>query len=320
MGLFRNIFGGKGKIKLINQFPNLSIVATCFIPGREEIVVGLEGGEIQIIDFVNASVLKKLRAELEKPNKIGVSGDGTRLAILEEGKENVEVWDLGTGEKLHTINVGETANSVALSPDASRLAVGCRYKPIIHLFNALSGELDTVLEGHNPSVVQAPFVHRVNDIDFSPDGRFMVSAGDDAHAILWDLETYAGESLVSHEYVIWRVCFSHSGENFATGGSEPWLAEGREPFIGIREVGTMESDIFKAGAQDPVENIAYSVDDSKIVVTCRDDTAWIWSGHPEADRIQHEFETILTLSPDATKLASKADDTLKIWDITAVQE
>lgn len=318
MGILRNIFGGKGGAKLVNEFPNLSIVSTCFVPGRDEIVVGLKGGEIQIIDFMNASVLTTLRAEMEKPDQIGVSGDSTRLAVLEQGEKSVEVWNLETGEKLQTIKVSETANTVALSPDAIRLAVGCRYKPIIHLYNATSGELDTVLEGHNPSVVQAPIVHCINDIDFSPDGRFLVSVGDDARAFLWDLETYTGESMVSHEYVIRRVCFSHSGETFATGGSEPWLAKGREPLIGIREVGTMENDIFKVGAEDPVESIAYSSDDSKIVVTCRDDTAWIWSGHPEAEQISQDFGKILVLSPDATRLAVKVDGTLKIWDLSAL--
>lgn len=320
MDLFRNIFGGKGSVKLINQFTNLSIASTCFVPDREEIVVGLEGGEIQVIDFINASTLNKLRTNIDRPDQMNVSGDGTHLAILEQGEENVEIWDLEKGEKLRTNNINETANSVALSADASLLAVGCRYKPIIHLFDLASGELKTVLEGHNPSVVQAPFTHSINDIDFSPDGRFLVSVGDDARAFLWDLETYAGEALINHEYVIRRVCFSHSGENFATGGSEPWLAEGREPLIGIREVGTMGSDIFKAGAEDPVENIAYSADDSRIVVTCLDDTAWIWSGHPVADRIEHEFGGILTLSPDATKLATGVDETLKIWDLSTLIE
>lgn len=320
MGLFNNIFGRKRGVKLVNEFQNLSIKSSRFFSNKNEIVVTLDGGEIRIINFLQGSVSNTLQSKVEKPDSISVSEGGSRLAVLEAGKYDVEVWDPASGEKTQTIKVraSETANMVAFSPDACRLAVGCYYKPVIHLFNTTSGELDTVLKGHNPSVVQAPFMHRINDMSFSPDGRFLVSVGDDAQAILWDLETSAGETMSRHKYIILRVCFSHSGECFATGGSESWLAQGGGNLIGIREVGTMENDIFKVGAEKPVESIAFCDDDSKIVVTCLDNTVWLWSGHPVAERIEEDFGKILALSPDATRLAAEVDGTLKIWDLSAL--
>ena len=174
------------------------------------------------------------------------------------------------------------------------------------------------LQGHGQSVVSAPFVHRVNDLDFSPDGRFLVSVGDDAQAFLWDLETNAGESLVKHKYIINRVCFSHDGGWFATGGTESWLSEGAKTLVGLREVGTMVNDIFAAGDTAPVYFLAYNRQDTKIVIICSDESAWLWSGDPDASRIEHDFGNVLALSPCATKVAGVVDETLKIWSIEAL--
>ncbi|MFW6135641.1 MAG: HEAT repeat domain-containing protein [Chloroflexota bacterium] len=230
----------------------------------------------------------------------------------------MEIWDLDGGAKLQTIRLSGGAQTAALSPDGRRLAVSDSYKPIIHLFDAESGEEEAVLEGHNRSVVSSPLGNRVNGLDFSPDGRFLVSVGDDARAVVWDLDTYAGESLMRHEYVIWCVRFSHSGGRFATGGAEPWSGKDRPALIGVREVGTEGTRTYRTGGSEAVELIAYCGDDTAMVAACRDATVWICSGDTEARPVEQDLDTVLALSPDATTLAAENDGTLEIWDISAL--
>ena len=155
-------------------------------------------------------------------------------------------------------------------------------------------------------------------MDFSPDGRHLVSVGDDAQAIVWDLSNGKGQVLSVHEYVIWRVRFSHSGKTFATGGAEPWKSSDKSPLVEIREVERGGSDIFEVGSKKPVTAMAYSQDDSHMLVACQDHSVWVWRGKPAAQRIDHDFGRVKALSPDATRLAAEKDKVLMIWDVSGL--
>jgi WD40 repeat protein len=321
MGLLRGILGRKQEVPLVAEFPGLSAWGTGFVPDTELVAVGLQE-EIRLIDLAQHSVVKTLRNDV-RPRQIRISRDGTRLASFNKGRgtkerKMVEVWDIVGGEKLQAIEL-HSVEAIAISPDGNTLAAGhggYRGPTTVDLLDLSTGEVTLTLKGHGPSVVRSPLTHGVNDVDFSPDGRYLVSVGDDAKAIVWDLNNEEGQVLSSHEYVIRRVCFSHSGKSFATGGAEPWMSSDMSPLVGIREVETDGSDIFKVESNEPVKALAYSRDDSHILVACRDHTVWVWSGKPTAKRIDHDFGRVKSLSLDAARLASEKDKVLMIWDVS----
>jgi WD40 repeat protein len=88
-----------------------------------------------------------------------------------------------------------TANAGGLvelwSPDGTRLAT---------------------LTGHGSTVVQ--------DVEFSPDGRFLLSAANDRTARVWDLSAHREVRRVTHKDSVDAAVFDTTGARFATGSED----------------------------------------------------------------------------------------------------
>jgi len=71
-------------------------------------------------------------------------------------------------------------NMIRLSPDEKTLAT-CGNDGKISLFNATSGEFLSFMIGH---------ADEVHSLDFSSNGKFLVSSSEDETLRLWDVSTY----------------------------------------------------------------------------------------------------------------------------------
>ena len=76
---------------------------------------------------------------------------------------------------LHVIQHPSTVNSVAFSPDGSRLASGSH--EIVRIWNTATGELEDELEGHE---------NWVQSVAFSHNGHFIVSGSQDKTVWIWN--------------------------------------------------------------------------------------------------------------------------------------
>ncbi len=99
----------------------------------------------------------------------------------------VVVWDALTGARIKTfpyqdiLGTGSDKKVVAqaqFNTDSTLIAIQYREDKYIYLIDAQTGALAMTLRGHEDIV---------RDIDFSLDGATLVSVGDDARMILWDL-------------------------------------------------------------------------------------------------------------------------------------
>ncbi len=100
---------------------------------------------------------------------------------------DVVLWDAKTGARiksfsyrdiLGTITDRKIVAQVQFNTNSTLIAIQYREDENIYLVDAQTGALEMALQGHEDIV---------RDIDFSLDGATLVSVGDDARMILWDL-------------------------------------------------------------------------------------------------------------------------------------
>jgi WD40 repeat protein len=125
-------------------------------------------------------------------SSIALSPDGSRMAITEPGA--VQMWDAVSGEKILSWKTGPEKqcygdtcyissyliyDSVAYSPDSSRIATGSR-DGSVSIWDARSGAAIQTLRGHSTAV---------SAISFDPTGAYLASGAVDRTAIVWDLRS-----------------------------------------------------------------------------------------------------------------------------------
>jgi tricorn protease-like protein len=124
----------------------------------------------------------RINGEIDALN-ISINGrtliTGTHRRQKLDGRK-IRFWDVGKLQLVHTVQLSwaPSANyQLALSPDGGILAVA-GYNDI-HLFDARSGKPIKTLKGHRGAV---------NCLAFSPDGKNLVSGGDDSKVKIWHIK------------------------------------------------------------------------------------------------------------------------------------
>lgn len=103
---------------------------------------------------------------------------GKLVAVFRRGvTQDAVICDAETGEKKRDLTVGnQTIESVAWSPDSTRLATGSREKEVC-VWEVASGKLRARFAGHDAVV---------HSLAWSPDGKRLASAAPDHTVHLWD--------------------------------------------------------------------------------------------------------------------------------------
>lgn len=254
---------------------------------------------------------------------IGHTGHVLALAFTPDGQTlfsagqdlKIGMWDLalrgGIGNRL-ALNPMPSFH-IDFAPDGYTIAestVGG-----IQLWDAATGELLNVLQLNNAEGI-------VWDVDFSPDGEMLASAGlSDGAITLWDIASMApvgnpfvpepGESAYS-------VAFSPDGLLLATSGDGAgiWLWDVESLITGTPVSRTLTGHGYGGNPQ-----IVFSPDGTLLASAGHDDTARLWdvaAGVQVGKTLSGHDDNVLTVafSPDGRVLASAGQDTsIRLWDV-----
>jgi WD40 repeat protein len=163
------------------------------------------------------------------------------------------------------------------------------------------------------TVVQTGHSGAVLSVDFSPDGKYIVSSSSDNIIKLWIVES--GRELrtfIGHSQDVQCVRFSSDGK-YIISGSKDRTAKLWDVLTG-NEIRTFEKH------SDEINAVAFSNDDRFIVTSSNDKTAILWE--TDTGRIIHFFEghtrpvTSVVFSPDSQfVLTGSFDHTAKLWNL-----
>jgi len=174
----------------------------------------LENQNVFVINIRNKeSHCFKAESEIKH---IEISENNLMLAIV-YSNNNVSVCDF-SGKKLFgfktKINEVNNDKLVCFSPSKDNGIVAIKDSLIFIYDN--SGKITGQLKGHNKNV---------NSVDISPDGKFIVAAGDDCRGYLWSYNQETGkysvyDSLIGHKDRIWSCRFNKTGKYVITASAD----------------------------------------------------------------------------------------------------
>ena len=261
---------------------------------------------VQVRDANSGQVQHSLTGHTDSVNGMAFSPDETRLATA-SWDHTAKVWDAATGKELLTL-VGHTAelNQVVFSPDGTQIAT-IGYDNSARLWDATRGQLLFTLDAYSETLNSSYEI----GVAFSPDGRFLATAGR-ASLKIW--KTASGQELLTlplSGLQAASVAFSPDGKRLAVG-----MAGGAASSVWDIDNETKLFDL--VGHTGTVGDIAFSPDGTHIATASNDYTAKVWdattgsllltlTGHT------HQVHS-LAFSPDGTRLITVSEDkTLRVW-------
>jgi len=198
--------------------------------------------------------------------------------------------------------------ALALSPDSTRLAVGCGNEVVLYDISTKTPSVLLRASAH-PDPVQA--------IAWSPDGKHLAT-GAFRRVVIWNAESLTPERAMTDQLTD-RI----AAVRFLPDGNRIVIADGR-----VAEAGTVRIAEVAGGAiaaswpahADTIFDLAVS-GDGKLLATAGGDKLvklWDLETHQELAKLEGHVAQVLALAfnGDATQLVSGgADQQLKVWDV-----
>ncbi|PAV14708.1 WD40 domain containing protein [Pyrrhoderma noxium] len=281
--------------------------------------------------------------------RVAFSPDSSRFVSLNDGRDEIRVWDASWGEEETTSILEEQGNiqSISLSPGGEFIVSGS-LGGSIYLWNVLSGELVKKLKLRSRTV---------NSVSFSPVNEKLIAFGtQDGTVGVWDVTNEEPVTIGNHKQPVSSVAFSRMDGNHVASGSWDgticiWNVERRElavgPLIGHKSVvqavayspdgtrlvsGSLDKTVriwnsetgqllsTLNGHSDWVYSVAYSFDRSRIVSGSNDNTILVWnaeSGEIVGKPITGHDNCVSSVcfSPDGKRILSGSSDNIaRVWD------
>ncbi len=271
------------------------------------------GGLIRVWDVVSGDSVATISAGGHGIASVDMRPDGSEVAYsswirTDSGVTGiVSRWNTRTGEKVWGTEYGVKPIVVCrYSPDGTKLAVGT-WDWRVAIWN-LSSARDPIEFDFD----DVPEYSAIDDIAWSPDGRFILSGTRNGTPRVWDVETHALRyELSGHKRPVGAVAFSPDGGRIYTAGDEGvinvWNTSNGRPLATVY------------GHTSEVKSIAVRARDGRLATYSSDGTLRLWDGNYgsafSASDARGQFNYTLPMTSDGGLLASAGrGGSVNIWD------
>ena len=316
-----------------------------FSPDGTRFVSGSYDMTLRVWDATTGTKISELRGNKGRVNSASFSPDGT-MVVSGSDDRTVRIWDVASSTEVGVLKGHRGAVlSVHFSKDGHQITSysedhthrlwnvtaeieisdfrwydgGARFS--MHaphgttIVSALNSGIICVLDAASRTEVKAMQGHRniVTSLDFSPDGRRVVSCSADKTVRVWDVTPVAEvpSTLQGHGDGTSSVAFSLDGTKIVSGS--------QDMTIRVWDATTGAGISTMRGHEDSVTSVSFSPEGNKIVSGSYDQTIRIWdaTSGAEISKLRAHTSAVhsVAFSPDGKMVVSSSDDTtICVWD------
>lgn len=327
------------------------IYSLAFTPDGKTLATGSVDRTVKLWDMTTRTATSSIRAHGSDVNSLDWSSDGKYL-LTGASDGSVKIWDvftktppllpqqkvksysamifshgdeliaLGTTDDLHAklwnlasgkeiADLGKMADGTKIlvavfSKDAQQVAISYG-KKLVEIYQVSTGKRLRRL----PNITTP-----IKGLNFSPDGKILITGGDQADLKLWDLSTEREPELLNSGNSYYCTAFSPDGKYLAS-------ADG-DGTIRLWEVASRRMVKTFSGHKGMIRSLAFSPDGRLLASGSDDLTVGLWevsSGKSLAHPAQANIVYRLAFTLDSKRLITGAyDGAIVLWDTTDMQE
>ncbi len=199
--------------------PNFRVDFHDFSPDSAHFAVAQQGDDGFTVDIWDLVTLERIdqMAHPTRVNAVAYSPDGHFLATGCRGEEGIRIWDLRERQVIAHLNEGKSIQCLTFSPDSSILASKAWDNEGVQVWDLATEKRIALLDAH-----VEPFGD-TNAVLFSPDGRWLATAGYDRQVILWDTVSWKpAKRFLGHTWLVVDLAFTPDGKRLASSSPENW--------------------------------------------------------------------------------------------------